>query len=179
MYNYRLFDRYKKPIVSLAVLADGQSKWRPSFYEHNLWGCQTRFEFVCIKLLDYEVRRKSLIESTNPFATVILAHIASLKTRQDEQTRLSVKLNLTRSLYSKGWDRTAIIDLYTFIDWVIALPEPLELQYIKEIERFEEEKQMAYITSAERIGIQKGEKIALLRQIQKNLVRCQISTRSK
>ncbi|BAY12667.1 hypothetical protein [Calothrix sp. NIES-2098] len=31
-YNYRLFDRHKKRVISLAVLADEQANWRPSSY---------------------------------------------------------------------------------------------------------------------------------------------------
>ncbi len=156
IYYYKLFNRYKKPIVSLAILADDRPEWRPSCYERELWGCELQFKFVSIKLLDYESQYDALTESTNPFATVILAHIASLKTRQDIQSRFSAKLNLTRRLYAKGWDKRAILDLYSFIDWVMALPKPLELQYMQEIEQFEEEKKMAYITSAERIGIERG-----------------------
>src|SRR3990167_9691226 len=156
IYHYRLFDRYRKPIVSLAVLADDQPSWRPPDYEHELWGCQLLFRFVKVKLLDYAAQQTELMTSNNPFAVVILAHISALKTKRNEQGRFVSKLALTRSLYDKGWDKAAILNLYTFIDWVMALSETFELQYIQEVERFEEEKQMRYITSAERIGIQKG-----------------------
>lgn len=30
VYNYRIFDRYDKRVVSLAVLADRQPAWRPT-----------------------------------------------------------------------------------------------------------------------------------------------------
>ena len=29
VYNYRIFDRYNKPVASLAVLADEDTNWRP------------------------------------------------------------------------------------------------------------------------------------------------------
>ena len=29
VYNYRIFDRYEKPVASLAVLADEHKKWKP------------------------------------------------------------------------------------------------------------------------------------------------------
>ena len=38
IYHYRIFDRYHRPVVSLAVLADEQAAWRPDHYEHDLWG---------------------------------------------------------------------------------------------------------------------------------------------
>jgi hypothetical protein len=162
-------------VVSLAILADDKPQWRPHCYRSALWGCQVFFEFVTIKLLDYRAKQSELAASRNPFAVVILAHLAALATKKNPQQRLESKLNLTRGLYEKGLDKTAILNLYAFIDWTVALPEPLELEYMKEIERFEEEKQMTYITSAERIGIQKGkqegiiegEKVLLLRLLQR------------
>ncbi len=33
VYNYRLFDRYDRPVVSLAVLGDASPTWRPRRYE--------------------------------------------------------------------------------------------------------------------------------------------------
>lgn len=29
VYNYRIFDRYKKPIISVAILADDDPNWHP------------------------------------------------------------------------------------------------------------------------------------------------------
>ena len=40
VYNYRLFDRYGIPVVSLAILADAERAWRPSSYNYALWCCQ-------------------------------------------------------------------------------------------------------------------------------------------
>jgi hypothetical protein len=40
VYNYRLFDRYDRPVVSLAVLGDASPTWRPTRYEQRLWGCR-------------------------------------------------------------------------------------------------------------------------------------------
>lgn len=53
-YNYRLFDRYNRPVLSLAVLGDKRVNWRPSSYGYELGGCQVSFEFPIVKLLDYE-----------------------------------------------------------------------------------------------------------------------------
>jgi hypothetical protein len=151
-----LYDRYKKPLTSIALLIDENSNWRPSHYEHRLWGCQLRFDFVAIKLLDYELQRAPLLESINPFALVILAHLDALKTKDNEQQRFVAKFNLTRRLYEKGWDKRAIFNLFTFIDYVMALPEPLEIKYSQALEQLEKERKMRYITSIERIGIKKG-----------------------
>lgn len=37
-YNYRLFDRFDRPVASLAVLADDSPSWRPSGFGFELFG---------------------------------------------------------------------------------------------------------------------------------------------
>jgi tetrahydromethanopterin S-methyltransferase subunit G len=44
---------------------------------------------------------------------------------------------------------------------VIALPPELELAYNHTIEKIEEECQMAYISTAERVGMRKGEELGI------------------
>ncbi len=61
-----------------------------------------------------------------------------------------------RRLYERGLSRDAILNLYKFIDWSMTLPEPLAVRYNDYIHQLEEEQSMAYITTAERIGMQKG-----------------------
>ncbi|MDF5712566.1 MAG: hypothetical protein PUP93_01455 [Rhizonema sp. NSF051] len=64
-YNYRLFDRHKKQVISLAVLADEEVNWRPSSYEYVLGGCRVSLEFPIAKLLDYEAQWETLEQSTS------------------------------------------------------------------------------------------------------------------
>ena len=56
----------------------------------------------------------------------------------------------------RGYGRQYILDLYAFIDWLMALPSELETRFHEEFTRFEAEKKMHYVTSAERIGMEKG-----------------------
>jgi len=79
-YNYRLFDRHKKRVISLAVLADEDPNWRPSSYNYQLGGCRVSLEFPIAKLLDYEPSWSSLETSKNPFAIVVMAHLKSKAT---------------------------------------------------------------------------------------------------
>ena len=53
VYNYRLFDRYKRPVASLAVLADENKEWKPAFYGFAVLGCRHTLEFPVAKLTDY------------------------------------------------------------------------------------------------------------------------------
>ena len=79
VYRYRIRDRYQKPIVSLAILIDTNTKWRPAVYKEEFWGSSLEIRFNVIKLMDYRVRIQELEDSTNPFAHVILAQLATLE----------------------------------------------------------------------------------------------------
>src|SRR6266487_2985381 len=38
VYNYRLFDRYDREVISLAILADEEPDWRPDHYGYERGG---------------------------------------------------------------------------------------------------------------------------------------------
>ena len=52
--------------------------------------------------------------------------------------------------------RRDILNLFRFIDWVLALPAGLEARFQAELAQFEAERKMPYVTSVERLGIEKG-----------------------
>jgi len=157
VYYYRLFDRYARQVASLAVLGDERATWRPSEYASALWGCAVRFTYPVVKLADYRERRDELEASDNPFATVVLAHLAAQDTRRSASRRRQVKLALTRRLYERGYSRERVLSLFRFIDWLLALPEKQESAFWREIQVYEEERAMPYIISVERIGERRGE----------------------
>ncbi len=96
-----------------------------------------------------------------------MAHLRAMETRKKNQERFHYKLNLSKSLYRHGWTKQEIINLYRFIDWVMALPEALEKRYHEELVKYEEEIKMQYITTAERIGIKKGKEIGIAEGMEK------------
>ncbi|MFC1707932.1 cytosolic protein, partial [Planctomycetota bacterium] len=74
VYNYRIFDRYRRPVVSLAVLGDERCGWRPSSFGYGLWGCRVHLDFPVCKILDWETHWAELERSANPFAVILMAH---------------------------------------------------------------------------------------------------------
>ncbi len=156
IYRYRLQDRYQKPIISMAILVDKNSHWRPDCYREDLLGCSIEMRFLIVKILDYAKQRAELEASLNPFATVILAQLMVLESNKDPPSLYNTKIDLTRRLYKKGWQKNEILELYFFIDWLIALPDELMIKYHEQIENLEEEKKMAFISTAERIGRRRG-----------------------
>ena len=156
VYNYRIFDRYGKGVVSLAVLTDEDEGFRPGGYRFSLGGFRLEMEYPVVKLLDYRRRWGELEASGNPFSVVVMAHLRSCETRGSMRERYAWKLRLTRMLYERGYNRDEVLGLYRFIDMVLVLPEELEEEYHEEIFREEEVRDMPYITTAERIGMRKG-----------------------
>ena len=169
-YYYRLYDRYGIPIMTLAILADGNRAWRPSVYQAKVWGTEVlSFRFFAIKLLDYADKIEFLEQTANPFGVIVLAQLAALKTRKNPDARFTVKSSLTRKLYEQGLNRDTILNLYKFLDWVLTLPEALEIRYNDCIHQIEEERTVAYITTAERIGMKKGYEQGIQQGIQQGM----------
>ncbi|MEI8374998.1 MAG: cytosolic protein [Planctomycetota bacterium] len=156
VYNYRLFDRYNREVVSLAVLGDDNPYWRPDNFGYRRWGFEARVQFPIVKLLDYAERRQQLEESPNLFATVVLAHLDTLETRGDPGERKDRKFRLIKGLYQRGLHAEQVRQLFQLIDWMMDLPEPLEITFLNELTRFEKERFMPYVTTLERLGIEKG-----------------------
>jgi hypothetical protein len=155
VYNYRLFDRYRVDIVSLAVLADDSPGFRPDAYRRDRWGCELRFCFPVEKLLDWNGRWEQLEASLNPFALVVMAHLKAQESK-DGSTRKGWKLRLVRLLYQRGYAREQVLELFRVLDWILQLPDALEREFTHEIIAFEEQVKMPYVTSVERLGRQEG-----------------------
>lgn len=170
VYNYRIFDRYDRPVASMAVLADEHAQWKPSTYGFEVLGCKHWLEFPVAKLTDYREQLEDLLIADNPFAIITAAHILTQRTRKDDQERFKAKQQLVRLLYQRQWDKQRIIDLFTVIDWLMRLPEGLDQQLWYEIETIEQEKAMRYVTSVERIGIAKGVQQGLEQGLEQGLV---------
>jgi predicted transposase/invertase (TIGR01784 family) len=146
----------KIPVTSIAVLADDSSSWYPAPFKYGMWGSVMGLDYLKIKLLDYKKKWDQLKEEKNPFAIVVMAHLRALETRMDRALRKQWKTELTRLLYERDYSKDQILKLYSFIDWLLTLPEELEEIFLEDLQTYEKERKMRYITSAERIGIKKG-----------------------
>lgn len=57
-YYCRLYDKYKLPILTLAILTDDDMKWRPHCYHFSLWNHSIIiFNFFTQKLIDFKDKR--------------------------------------------------------------------------------------------------------------------------
>ncbi|TXT38844.1 MAG: hypothetical protein FD135_2635 [Comamonadaceae bacterium] len=156
VYNYRIYDRYRRPVASMAVLADDSSHWKPQAFGYDVLDCQMGIRFPIAKLMDYTGREAALQDDPNPFALVTLAHLQTQATRHDPQARFDAKWTLIKLLYNRGWEKQRIIDLIFVLDWMMKLPEHFKKQLCQNIDHLEQERKMAYVSSFEEVGIEKG-----------------------
>jgi hypothetical protein len=170
VYHYRLFDRYRRRVASLAILGDERSNWRPDSYGYELWGCRVRLEFPVVKLLDYRARWAELEQSRNSFAVLVMAHLHTVATRRKPAERYELKWSLIRRLYERGYSRTEILLLFRFVDWLMALPPELDYKFNERLTQYEEEQKMSYITSVERIAVEKGREEGLEQGLEQGML---------
>ena len=156
VYHYRLFDRFDAPVASFAVLADDDPRWKPDGFSFEVLGLTHSVQFGIAKLLDHEQRLEQLQEDANPFALVTAAHLLTRRTRGDTERRYEAKLRLTRLLYRQGWERQQVLDLFAVLDWMMRLPATLQQRLWQDVDAMDEEKRMAYVTTWEQRGIEKG-----------------------
>ena len=164
IYNYRAFDLYQKPVISLAILGDEQKNWRPNSYQYGLGSSQLIFNFSTVKLLDYQW--EDLEQNNNIFAIVVMAHLKTKATNSNLSAREQWKWNLTRLLYEKGYNRKQITDLYKVIDAMMALSEELQLSFEEKLSTYQEERKMPLLTNIERRTIKKTEKKNIIKLVQ-------------
>ncbi len=81
VYHYRIYDKYRRTVVSVAVLGDERKSWRPNKFGYQLWETQINFNFKIVKLLDYLQQWSNLEASRNPFAIVVMAHLKAQETK--------------------------------------------------------------------------------------------------
>lgn len=156
VYHHRISDRFDERVATFILLTDNQRGWRPKEYKYEALGTRLSLRFSVVKILDYQNRWEELTQNRNPFAIVVMAHLRLIETARDVRQRLEWKLILTKMLYDRGYSEREVIDLFRFLDWLFFLPEDFQSQYRDEIERFEEERKMPYVTTIERMGIEKG-----------------------
>jgi hypothetical protein len=155
-YNYRIFDEHGLPVASLVLLADNDPEWRPDSFYNEVLGTVMGISFATAKLLDDADQAEALLASHNPFALVTLAHLRTQQTRHDPDQLYAAKWELTKLLFQQGWSKRRIIVLFRVINWMMALPGPLQLRYRRAVQRWERRKQMEWLDPFEESLVEKG-----------------------
>lgn len=113
---------------------------------------------------------EELEASVHPFARFVWAHLRTLETQGEYETRKEWKLRLMKGLYSLEVSEEERSSLLHDFDWLLALPMPEADSCYRELVRFEEEKKMPHLSTPERVGRREGRKEGALENLRANTV---------
>ncbi|MEI6046990.1 MAG: DUF4351 domain-containing protein [Chloroflexota bacterium] len=139
------------------ILTGVSESYLPNQYEvKEVDGNRSALGYPVVKLIDYNKDWAKLEAETNLFALVVMAHLKAQELKDKPYQLLNWKVRLVEILYQRKYAKEQVRQLLRFIDWIMVLPKDLELVAQEELTRLEGEEKMAYITSFERIGMEKG-----------------------
>lgn len=154
LYQERLDLRHRRPVISLAVLADNDPRYRPGTYQRRMGGCWLEFGFPTCKLLDFS--EDQLNRPGDPIAWVIRAHLIALRSRRNTASRYRRKLELLRHLAEDTIDRETLYQLLRLTDWFLPLSEREEITLRQELLEQTPDKTMPFVTTLERLAREEG-----------------------
>ncbi len=140
IYNYRAFDLYNQPVISLAILGDESKSWYPNSYQYGMGNSELIFKFSTVKLLDY--KWEELEQNNNVFAIVVMAHLKTKATNNNLTLREEWKSHLSRLLYQRGYNQKEIADLLKVIDLMMSLPKELQISFEEKLTNYQEGQKM-------------------------------------
>lgn len=159
-YHLRLVLEFGENVFSLALLADRNSKFRPTDYDNRRLGSGLRFDFRALKLLDHRHQRNELIESGNVGAILAAIKLIDLL-EHDPDVRFREKARVLRRLAREVHDRQLSSQLTRFLIHGIMLPPRLVEPFHRELLAIHKEQTMPFVTiyelEAERRGEARGE----------------------
>ncbi|BAV06016.1 cytoplasmic protein [Filimonas lacunae] len=132
-YFYRIRDRYKRDVTSLAIFTDQDEKYHPDKYEYHCCGASVTYSFNTYKV---KTQRVDVLEqSDNPFAVVILTILTALKQNEEGHDHLVESfLGLIRRLLNRQLPKHKIVRLVAFIKRYVHLGNsPLFNKFEEEI----------------------------------------------
>ena len=174
-YYYRIFDKFNKKIVALAVYTDSNSKFNPAEYKDSFYGTEIIYKFNTYKVLDQKDKKEFLKNNANPFALVILSSLYYLESKKDEEKRYNFKIELTKLLLEKGYKKKDVWDLFDFIDVLMSFSnDKLEKKYYKEIEEMPKVKEEKIIGGFKKVAMKIATEMRTI-ELAKNMLKENIS----
>jgi hypothetical protein len=152
-YYATLWILYRRPIVSIAILADNEPNWRPSTFTQSLGGCRLEFNFYTVKLLDMD--EAQLLNNPNPCALILAAFRRAMRADTAE-FMLASRMELVRLALDRGYTEEQVENLIRLLEWVMVLPEVLEERYEQFLEEVKREQNTPYLSVLERKALREG-----------------------
>ena len=158
--NVLLFLRHKRPVASFAILGDPVADWRPDSFGYSQWRTSIGMQFQVEKLLDYVGREEELAHDSNPFAIITLAHLKTLATQRDDESRLEWKIRILDYLYEQERPEDQMADLVRCLDLMMPVSKPMQDEFDSTWRQREEERVMAtaFLSNIERNAMRAGKR---------------------
>jgi len=154
-YHWRIRDYYQSQrVCSLAILGDPDPNWRPNFFESTWLGCRIRLDFPVCKLLDLPDWPQN---RHNPFGWLVAAHRLAQRHGRNSRRRQEAKFSLVRQLYEE-LSPEEVREFFNLVDGVLALSANMRYDFWQRLRQFEEERQMVYLNSIERLILEEARK---------------------
>ena len=179
IYNYRIFNRHKKEVVSAVILTDADPNYRPNIYVVERWGFRHEMHFPLVKVVDYQDKRAALAQSSNPFAMVVETVLRYIEDKGDLQRLFDAKKQLLTVLFEKDYPKRRIQALIKFIDWMIQLPQTLDQHIEDDIIETTGGKRMPYVTSWERRAAKKAKEEGIEEGLEEGTMKTKLETARK
>ena len=150
-YYYRIFDRYGKKIVAIAVFSNKSNK-SSNQYKDVYFGTELSYTFNKYVIDNFD--EKELKKSPKLFSKALLASIYMNRTKSNDkmEMRSIYKRALLRDVWSlQNATRTEISALLYFVDYLLKLPEEMSEQLKQELrtEIRKEDEQMLQLHKGE------------------------------
>jgi len=109
----RIYDRFKKDVISLAVLTDKSDSFKPGKFTMGRAGTSMVFEYNTFKLKDKQP--SELIKGKNPFGFMLLAAYYHIYGGNTDEEKYKNKISALRLLFAAGLPKDQTRKLSTFI----------------------------------------------------------------
>ena len=76
---------------------------------------------------------------------------------------------MAKMLFGKGYKRSQVIELFRFMDYVLALPQDLEIEYETQMADFEEGSKLTYLSRFEQRAMERGIEQGIDKGIEKGI----------
>jgi hypothetical protein len=168
-YGYRGRDRWKQPLIALAILGDDDPEWRVSEYREGELESEPAYRFKAVKLLDLRPRMAELEAGENLFGLFIVAHLETISTKKKPEERALAKLRIMRNLLERKLPPVEEGRWARILDWLLRLPEEYNRALWEEIRRIRGGDAMHYVTPFERYEREASKAEGLAEGVQRSL----------
>jgi len=154
-YYIRIFDHYQMDIDAIAVFTYAGDSHKSNFYTREFLQTKVTYQYRTYDIS--KSNEKELLESSNPFALVSYVVKKSINHKDNDQNNYDFKIELTKILLEKGYNKKRIVSVFRFLSFVFGIEnELLRKKFKKEVNKMTAVKETYELTDYEELLIKEG-----------------------